>query len=226
MASQRISGEIDSGLRRRLARVAKRIEKQRGELVYAAGDEGQAVWLVEEGRLRLYVLTPGGRKLVTALIGPGGLAGEAALYRDPVHTAFAEAATASRLLMIPASSFRRLMLEVPALGLRVTQHLADRIRLTESSTEALVRQSASARMASLLLRLTGGAAGEVRGLAHQDLGDMIGVYRETATVILNQFRAAGMISLGVLELQVLAPGPLQAVAAGPRRRLRTGQRSH
>ena len=55
---------------------------------------------------------------------------------------------------------------------------------------------------------------------------MIGVYRETATVILNQFRAAGMVSLGVMELQVLAPNSLEAVAAGPRRRLRAGHAGH
>ncbi|MBI3361995.1 MAG: Crp/Fnr family transcriptional regulator [Chloroflexi bacterium] len=220
MNSDSFLDNLDPALRIRLKQIGKPVLKRRGELIYASGDEGRTVWLVEEGRVRLYVLTVEGRKLVTAFVGAGGLIGEAALYGGPQHTTFAEAAADTRLLAVPAAAFRRLMLDCPALSLRVTLGLAERIRHAESSAESLLRQSASARMAALLLRLTRGEAGEVRGLAHQDLGDMIGVYRETATVILNQFRAAGMISLGILQLQVLAPTSLQAIAADPRRRAR------
>ena len=56
------------------------------------------------------------------------------------------------------------------------------------------------------------------GLAHQDLGNMIGVYRETATLILNTFKKAGLVALRPMHVEILRPKALRKIANEPRRR--------
>ncbi len=56
------------------------------------------------------------------------------------------------------------------------------------------------------------------GLSHQDLGDLIGVYRETATHILNAFRRLGLIAHEPMFVEILRPNALRKVADDKRQR--------
>ena len=68
-----------------------------------------------------------------------------------------------------------------------------------------------ARIATTLLRLSREGEEPVR-LSHQDIAEMVGTYRETATRILNELRAEGMIELKRMHIVVLDADALDAVA--------------
>jgi CRP-like cAMP-binding protein len=70
-----------------------------------------------------------------------------------------------------------------------------------------------ARVASLLLTLSLQGKQPIEGIGHQDLADMIGVYRETVTNALGEFKEDGLIDLGRKKILVLDPEKLADIAA-------------
>ncbi len=68
-------------------------------------------------------------------------------------------------------------------------------------------------MASLLLRLAAEQDGRtITGLTHQDLAEMIGTYRETATQVLNDLKNDGLIEIGRKRITILDLERLRKVA--------------
>ncbi len=66
-------------------------------------------------------------------------------------------------------------------------------------------------LASLLLRLAGDED-RIIGYTHQDLAEMVGTYRETATQVLNDFKGKGLIEIGRKRLMILDREGLLAIA--------------
>ena len=48
-----------------------RIRGRKGKLFYIPGDTGEVLFLLKKGRVQLYRLSPEGKKLVVATLGPG-----------------------------------------------------------------------------------------------------------------------------------------------------------
>src|SRR5260370_7507008 len=80
------------------------IEKRtccQGQLIYSQEDPVEALFLLKRGRVRLYRLTPSGKRLELAVIEPGTFFGEMPLlgestrntYAEPLHTALTHAMT-------------------------------------------------------------------------------------------------------------------------------------
>jgi CRP-like cAMP-binding protein len=70
-----------------------------------------------------------------------------------------------------------------------------------------------ARLASLLLRLAAERdSHDIVGLTHQDLAETIGTYRETATQVLNDMKAQGLIEIGRKRISILDVERLAEVA--------------
>lgn len=91
------------------------------------------------------------------------------------------------------------MREKPEVALRFMESLGTRLNEVEQQLESIAFKSIPARLASLLLRLADEAQGEgnlVKGYTHQDLGEMLGTYRETITQTLNDFKSEGLIEIG------------------------------
>lgn len=65
----------------------------------------------------------------------------------------------------------------------------------------------------MLLRLAEEqGSNEITGFTHQDLAESVGTYRETATQVLNDLKAAGYIDIGRKRITILDPEGLAAVA--------------
>lgn len=210
-------GELSESVRQGLFARARNVCCPRGEQVYMAGEPADSVYLLEQGLVRRDVLTVEGRVMAAGLVRPGELFAEAALFGRR-HTTFAQVLVDSELIAIPAEDFRRAMQRAPELSSWVADIIGRRILATDALTEALNRRAAPVRMAGLLLSLIEAPLTSVSGLSHQDLGDLIGVYRETATHILNAFRRLGLIAHEPMFVEILCPNALRKVADDKRRR--------
>jgi CRP-like cAMP-binding protein len=84
----------------------------------------------------------------------------------------------------------------------------------ESSLEEIAFKSIPARLASLLVRLDQqqGGTEAVKGYTHQDLGELLGTYRETVTQTLNDFKSEGMIEIGRKNIVLLDRERLEELA--------------
>jgi CRP-like cAMP-binding protein len=168
-----------------------------GKMFYMPEDSGEVLFLLKKGRVQLYRISPNGKKLVVSTLGPGTIFGEMSLVGQGMHNTFAESVDECLLCVMSRADVERLMREKPQVAFRFVEALGDRVTRLESRLEEIAFKSIPARLASLLLRLADdqGDGNEIRGYTHQDLGEMLGTYRETITQTLNDFKAEGLVDI-------------------------------
>lgn len=186
---------------------------RRGKVFYTPGETGEVLFILKRGRVNLYRINPDGKKLITATVGQGTVFGEMSLVGQGMHDTFAESAEECTLCVMSRADVEHLLLSKPRVGLRFLELMAGRLREIEVRMETVAFKSVPARLAASLLEL-GDGDGKIVGVSHQDLADMVGTYRETVTRILNEFRGEGSIDLGRLNVKILKPDRLRAIAAG------------
>jgi CRP/FNR family transcriptional regulator, cyclic AMP receptor protein len=198
-----------------LDRVTTITTVSRGRVFYEPEDVSEVLFLIREGRVQLYRISPEGKKLVIATLGSGALFGEMALLGQKMHNAFAEALDDCQIFVMSRADLERLILNKPSVGRRVLEATGKRLRDAEQRLEDMAFKSIPARLASLLLRLSAeqGSA-EIMGLTHQDLAETVGTYRETATQVLNDMKADGLIEIGRKRIRILDRARLEALAQG------------
>jgi CRP/FNR family cyclic AMP-dependent transcriptional regulator len=164
--------------------------------------------------VQLYRISPEGKKLVIATLGPGTLFGEMALLGQQMHNAFAEALEDCLILVMSRTDLERLILNKPLVGLRMLEITGRRLNDAEARLEDMAFKGIPARLASLLLRLAVERdSDDIIGLTHQDLAETIGTYRETATQVLNDMKAQGLIEIGRKRIKICNPEKLAEVAS-------------
>lgn len=186
---------------------------KRGKIFYQPEDTSEVLFILKKGRVQLYRISPEGKKLVVATIGPGTIFGEMAIVGQQMHNTFAEAVADCLLCVMSRYDVERLILRKPTVALRIMDVMAGRLIEAESRLEDMAFKGIPARLAALLLRLRGEQGNEIHGYSHQDLAEAVGTYRETTTQILNKFKTKGLIEIGRKRIEVRNPEGLELVAA-------------
>lgn len=186
---------------------------RRGKILYMPEDTSEVLFLLKEGRVQLYRISPDGKKLVIATVGPGAMFGEMALIGQGMHNTFAEAVEDCVLCVMSRADVERLLVTKPKVALRLFEVMGSRLKELETRQEEIAFKGIPARLASLLLHLADEADSNIiAGLTHQDLGEQIGTYRETTTQTLNAFKADGLIDIGRKRIEILDRRALQQIA--------------
>ena len=195
---------------------------ERGRVFYLPGETGEVLYILKEGRVRLYRLSAEGRKLVLATLEPGTVFGEMSMIGQGMYDAFAEAAEPCTICVMRRRDVDALIRGKPQIALRLLELVAVRMQELETQLEDIAFRSVPVRLATLLLRLAGDGKGKppmaatVGGLTHQDLADMLGVYRETVTTALDNFRNNDIIAIRRRQLVLRNVPRLRELAATSR----------
>ncbi len=197
------------------------------EIVFSEGDLGDAIYLLKSGHVRLFRSTEDGKELTLAILGPGDVFGELALFDESRRQTFAEALDATYICAASVDDFTRLMGHRPALTMMVAGEMARRRREIETRIAGLAYGSVRARLQHALRHLArehGEALGngEVRiavRLSHQELAQLIGTSRETCTLELGKLQLAGHLRVDddrnfVVRPERLEPGVFERVLGG------------
>ncbi|MFQ5973620.1 MAG: Crp/Fnr family transcriptional regulator [Alphaproteobacteria bacterium] len=170
-----------------------------GATIYFEDDSPDHLFEVIDGVLKLYKLTPDGRRQVTGFVYPGQFLGLATLD-GYVHTA--EAVTAVTLRRYGRSQLARLADENPGVARRLLTLTLSDLVAAQDQMLLLGRKSAVEKLASFLLHLADQS--ETRGdgpdviylpMARTDIADFLGLTTETVSRILGRLKAAGVIRL-------------------------------
>lgn len=185
----------------------------RGRLFYIPDETGEVLFLLKHGRVHLYRMSPEGKKIVLATLNEGAIFGEMSIIGQGMYDTFAEAAEECVLCVMSRADLERLVMEKPLVALRLVESLGRRVRELESQVEDIAFKSVRARLAARLLRLRDEAGSdEITRYTHQDLADMVGTYRETATQVLNELRAEEIINIGRKKITILDMERLKQIA--------------
>jgi CRP/FNR family transcriptional regulator, cyclic AMP receptor protein len=166
--------------------------------IFAQGDPADTVLYIQQGSVKLSVVSQTGKEAVVGVLGPGDFFGEGALAGQPVRLATATAMAASKILVVPKRQMIRLLHQQPALSDRFIAHmLARNNRLEEDLVDHLFNASEK-RLARTLLLLAryGKPDGERRVLpkiSQELLAEMVGTTRSRVNFFMNKFRKLGFI---------------------------------
>lgn len=172
-----------------------------GHVFYRPGEAGEVVFAIKKGAAQLYRLSPDGQKFIFTHLPAGSFFGEMAFLGQGMHECFAEATEDSEVCILRREDVRRLLTEYPHFALRLVEAMGERLLQAEQQLADLALQGLTPRLAAFLLREA--KDGVVSGLSHQDIGERLGVYRETTTYALNELKSAGIIEIGRRQIRIL-----------------------
>ncbi|HKA91239.1 MAG TPA: Crp/Fnr family transcriptional regulator [Haliangiales bacterium] len=186
-----------------LAKLAEKVELReirRRQVIYLPGDPGQAVFLVNGGRVKVSKVTRDGKELTLSYRVPGEIFGETCLIDGEPREEMAEAMENALVTEIERPVYDELLRTQPSLGYKMTKILAQRRREIEAKIENLVFKDVNSKLAELLLRFAEEYGVEdARGtlvalkITHQEMANLIGSTRETVSLTLAQFKKRGLI---------------------------------
>ncbi len=173
-----------------------------GRVFYVPGETGEVLFLLKKGRVQLYCLSPDGRKLTVKILEPMMFFGEMAILGQGMYNTFAEALDDCLICVMSRQDVIRLLLGKPPVAARICEELARRAMEAEQRLEELAFKNVEARLAGLLVRLAG-ESDELVGYSHQELAELLGVYRETVTHALGQLKGRGWIDIERKHIRLL-----------------------
>lgn len=208
MATTDFLGRLDEETRGELLARSTRRQFGKGAFVYRVSDPGDAVYLLLAGRIKTYKLTPDGREVILWFGFPGEVFG---LVEAPHHKGrmvSVEACEPSELAEISSTKFRDFLGVHPEVSQMLVQIMASRLGMLANRLVYLMADDAEARIAKFLVDLAAryhGAADEAArpiGLTHQEIADITGVQRQTATRILGRFTERGALSVRYRRISI------------------------
>ena len=167
----------------------------RDERLFSKGDEGDALYGVLHGAIRISTGGTNDREIILNILEPGEMFGEIALLDGLPRTADAIAMGESAVMVIRRRDFMPLLEREPAIAIHLIELLCERVRWVSGLVEDAAFLPLPARLAKRLLSLATiygnhTPAGEVIGLtvSQSDLARFIGGSRESVNKLLQDWR--------------------------------------
>lgn len=195
-----IFAELDERVLTQLA--ARCVPRAVGEgfTLFRAGDACAGLYVVLEGRVRVFRSSPDGREQTVAVEGPGRPVAELPLFDGGPYPASAVTTAPTRLLFLPRGEFEHAFRSDPDVAVAVVRALGGRLRHLVQLVETVAFRDVAARLAMQLADyadLTGTPDGD--GVAfrlertQEELASEIGTARESVSRALKQLAAQGLI---------------------------------
>lgn len=184
-----------------LVQQLRRRSFSRGTMLFHKDQAGDALYIVESGRVRIFLPAPGGEELTVEIAGPGDVFGELALLDGRPRSASAEALEDTVVLTLGREEFLRHLRTTPSLAAALVELLSSRLRHVTEYAESLAFLDIRARLARTLLEMADRYGVRRDGveidldLTQTDLATMVGATRERVNRALGMLRAQGLVDL-------------------------------
>jgi len=193
---------------------------QQGEAIFFQGDPGQALYLIEAGRVRIYVQDDGGQETSVIFYSAGDIFGELAAIDGLPRSASAIAADETIVQVLSRERLRVHLQSSPQLAYNFMQALAVRVRYSTLQVGNLTLHDVPSRLARKLLELAQGhgcvTAEGVKidmTLTQSDLASLIGATRESTNKALGNFKRSGIIRMEQNQITIIDPDALREMGS-------------
>jgi CRP/FNR family transcriptional regulator, cyclic AMP receptor protein len=184
-----------------LSSATKRRTFRSGEVIFHRDDPGQVLYMINEGKVKICIISPDGQELSLAVLGKGEYFGEFALLDGLPRSTDAVALERVECYTLQRSDFHNAILNNPKIAILVLEALTKRLRNTDQMVEDLIFLDVYGRVAKKLLELADahgiqteeGIRIDVR-LTQQELASMVGASRESVNKVLGYFTDKNFIS--------------------------------
>ena len=191
------------------------IEKtyQRGETIFFEGDKGIGFYMVGEGKVKIFKVSPMGKEHILHIFGEGEPFGEVPVFHGQPFPATAEALVKTTTIFFPRDRFVRLVEANPSIALSMLAVLSMRLRRFASQIESLSLKEVPARLANYLLYLSQeqGGRDEIQlDISKGQLASLLGTIPETLSRIFARMSEEGLIRVEGRNIHLLDRKGLRA----------------
>jgi len=192
LTSRELDGVLSLAVRKKL---------RARQVVLRKGDPAMQIYVIVAGRLKAITTGSDGRQAALSIMGPGEVFGEVAVLDRQPRSATISALEPCELLIIQRNDFFRYLEKSPQVAIKLLEVLAGRLRRLSVRVEDSTFLELPGRLAKQLLRLADrygkrSTSGSVRislKLSQQELGDLVGVTRESVNKQLRTWVAEGLV---------------------------------
>lgn len=168
---------------------------ERGQSIFLEGDRADAFYLILDGWVKLFRLTPDGDEAVLHVFAPGETFAEAVVFLGGRYPASTEAASKSRLLRIDMAHLRRLISEHRETAFAMMAAIARHTEMLTGQIEILKVMTAPQRVADFFLSQTTVSRGPARIVLPHDkhlIARRLGMTPESFSRALARLHAEGV----------------------------------
>jgi CRP-like cAMP-binding protein len=174
----------------------------KGSILFKEGDDGEHLYVIIEGKLKLGTSSGDGRENLLSILGPGEMFGELSLFDPGPRTSPATAVTDAKLHSLSHEKVIPWLKQNPEVSLQLLARLAQRLRRTNEAVGDLVFSDVPGRVAKALIDL-GDRFGKTTAdgllvnhdLTQEELAQLVGASRETVNKALADFAGRGWLKL-------------------------------
>lgn len=182
----------------------------RGESVFTEGEQGDSLFIVLTGKVKVGRRAADGRENMLSVMGPADMFGELSLFDPGPRTATATVLTDAGLASLAHAALRPWINDRPEIAEQLLRVLARRLRRTNDALADLIFTDVPGRVAKALLELAerfGTQEGEgVRvhhDLTQEELAQLVGASRETVNKALADFASRGWMRVDSRAVTIL-----------------------
>lgn len=179
---------------------------QNSQIVFSQGEPADSIFYIQEGQVKLTVLSEQGKEAIVAVLGSGDFCGEGCLAGQPRRMATAAAMADCKIMRLEKAAMIRLLHDEQEFSERFMAHLLARNVRVEADLVDQLFNSSEKRLARLLLILAKFGKDDrpepvIAKISQEMLAEMIGTTRSRVSFFMNRFRKLGLISYnGHLEV--------------------------
>ncbi|WCK56263.1 Crp/Fnr family transcriptional regulator [Aneurinibacillus sp. Ricciae_BoGa-3] len=171
----------------------------------------EGLYIVKEGKLRLYKVNAEGKQFTLGILGKGNIFGEIDSFSLGTRDIYIETMEKTLLCSLGKEQFETFLTSRPKLALNFLKLLSERLKERDALLEQLALGDLRDRVLHLLMKLAkqfGIKDGNYHKidfpLTHQELANMVGATRESVTMILKQLSKEEIIRTGRMSIEVNA----------------------
>jgi CRP-like cAMP-binding protein len=170
--------------------------------IFTQGDPTDGLYFVQDGKVKLSVVSEGGKEATLGILSEGDFFGEGGLSGQPLRLSSAIAMTDCALLHIDKHAMMSALTREPKLSALFLKYLLKRnIRYQDDLVDQLFNSSEKRLARVLLLMAQFGKEGVsemlVPRLSQETLAEMVGTTRSRVSYFMNRFRKLGFINYDV-----------------------------
>jgi len=193
--------------------VEKTVNK--GEILFSEGDEGKGFFVIAEGRLKVFKVSPEGKEQILHILGPGQPFGEVSVFAGQRFPANAQALDKARVIFLPRAAIVTLIAANPSLALNMLAVMSKKLRQFAVQIENLSLKEMPARLASYLIFLAEkqDAVDKVTlNISKGQLASILGTIPETLSRIFAKLAGQNLIRVEGKKITLLDRSGLEDLA--------------
>lgn len=180
-----------------------------GELLFSEGEPCSGLYIIAQGRVRIFKTSMNGREQVLTVNVPGESVAELPVFDGGPFPASAVAIDNAEIAFIARRDFHAYCMEHPEVALKVLQVVGARLRRLVGIIEELSFTTIRQRLIAALLKLAESDGKKtIRGIefqlpaTHQELANQLGTVRELVSRNLMRLQAEGLLEVDARQIVV------------------------